>query len=79
MSMDTAARVSVLSTWLRSMLDPYVRAESASLTVQLSELPAFAAVAPARQDAVNLDAQATGVRKVRQPGSICDNADHGWI
>ena len=64
MSMDTAARVSVLSTWLRSMLDPYVRAESASLTVTLSELPAFAAVAPARQDAVNLDAQTTGVRKV---------------
>ena len=61
------------------MLDPYVRAESASLTVQLSELPAFAAVAPARQDAVNLVNQTTGVRKVRAYGSIWSEADHQQV
>ena len=66
MALDAAARVAILSTWLRSMLDPYVRAESASLTVQL---PAFAAVAPTRQDAVNLDAQTKGGSKVRPGGS----------
>ncbi len=76
MTIDTSARVSVLSTWVRSMLDPYVRAESASLTVQLSQLAAFAAVAPARQDAVILDAQTKGVSKVGEFGIVCEDADH---
>ena len=60
---DASARVSVLSTWLRSILDPYARTESALLTVLLSELPAFAGVAPARQAAARLDAVTHGAIK----------------
>ena len=63
---DPQAKVSVLSTWLRSMLDPESRKESALLTKQLAELPAFADVAPSKEVAASLCAatKATGLGKV---------------
>ena len=63
---DPAAKVSVLSAWLRSMLDPESRKESAFLTQQLSELPAFADIAPAKEIAASLRAAA----KAKERGKV---------
>ena len=47
------------------MLDPYVRAESASLTLHLSELPVLTGVAPIREYAISLDAETKAATKAR--------------